>query len=295
MPRVALVSVAAARALDEDLAPLAAALAARGAEAETVDWDDAGIDWSRFDGAMLRSTWDYVARLPEFLAWVDRVDRSTQLLNPGAVVRWNTDKHYLAELQRAGVPVVPGRFVEPGADPAMALDVFLADQAPDADFVVKPAVGAGSRDAQRHARGDRDAAVAHIARLLDADRSVLLQPYLRRIDTRGETALMYFDGVFSHAIRKGPLLQRGEGPAAGLFAPERITSRTASPAEREVATAALAALPFAGPLAYARVDLIQGDDGAPVLLELELTEPSLFLAYAPDAAARCAAAVLARL
>ncbi|HET7360135.1 MAG TPA: hypothetical protein VFJ04_08305 [Rhodanobacteraceae bacterium] len=295
MPRVALVSVAAARALDEDLAPLAAAFAARGAAADVVDWDDAGVDWSRFDAAMLRSTWDYVARLPEFLGWVERVGQSTQLFNPGAVVRWNTDKHYLAELQDAGVAVVPGRFVEPGADPAAALGAFLDGQAAHADFVVKPAIGAGSRDAQRHAQADRGAAVAHVARLLDAGRSVLLQPYLERVDSVGETALMYFDGVFSHAIRKGPLLRRGHGPTAGLFAPERIAARTASANERALADAALAALPFAAPLAYARVDLIQDDDGAPRLLELELTEPSLFLAHAPDAAARCAAAVLARL
>jgi O-ureido-D-serine cyclo-ligase len=295
MPRIALVSVAAARALDEDLAPLAAALAARGAEAETVDWDDAGLDWSRFDVAMLRSTWDYVARLPEFLDWIDRVGRCTQLLNPGAVVRWNTDKHYLADLQRAGVPVVPGSFVEPGAEPGAALDAFLAGQAPGADFVVKPAVGAGSRDAQRHAQDEREAAVAHVARLLEARRSVLLQPYLERIDSVGETALMYFDGRFSHAIRKGPLLRRGEGPTGALFAAESIAARTPSAAELDVAAAALGALPFAGPLAYARVDLIQGDDGEPRLLELELTEPSLFLAHAADAPARCATAILARL
>ena len=112
-PRVALVSARAARHLDEDLAPLLAALDEAGAEAVIADWDDPGVDWSGFRLALLRSAWDYTERLAEFLAWADRTSRLTTLLNPPAVVRWNTDKHYLRDLARAGVPTVPTRFVEP--------------------------------------------------------------------------------------------------------------------------------------------------------------------------------------
>lgn len=293
-PRIALASVAAAHALDDDLAPLLAALREAGALAEVADWDDDAVDWSRFNLVVLRSTWDYVDRLPEFLAWTQRVAACTRLLNPPDVLRWSTDKHYLAELERAGVAIVPSAFVEPGDDPAGALGAFLATHAQAAEFVVKPTVGAGSRDAQRHGRNDLARATAHVARLLDAGRSVLLQPYLDRVDEHGETALMHFDGVFSHAIRKGALLLRGEGPTEALFAPERITSRIADDGERALALRALQAIPFAGPVAYARVDLIRDGDGAPRLLELELAEPSLFFAHGEGSARRFAETLLAR-
>jgi len=293
-PRIALASVAAARALDDDLPPLEAALREAGAEVVIADWDDPAFDWRGVDLAVLRSTWDYAERLPGFLAWAERVSTQTRLLNPPDVLRWNTDKHYLADLQRAGVVIVPSTFVEPGADAKAALDAMLAGTDAN-EFVVKPSVGAGSRDAQRHGRVDCTRAIAHIARLLDAGRSVLLQPYLERVDEHGETALIHFDGVFSHAIRKGPLLRRGDGPTDALFAAEDITPRVASTDERELAARALAAIPFAGPLAYARVDLIHDADGAPRLLELELAEPSLFFAHAAGSARRFADTLLARI
>ncbi|MGN6518349.1 MAG: ATP-grasp domain-containing protein [Dokdonella sp.] len=295
-PLIALVSAAAARPLDEDLPPLDEALRGAGADVVIVDWDDAAVDWGRFDLALLRSTWDYAERLPEFLDWATRVAACTELCNPLAVLRWNTDKHYLAELERAGIAIVPSTFVEPDAEAAAALDAFLAGT-DAAEFVVKPAVGAGSRDAQRHARTNRDAALKHVARLLDARRSVLLQPYLERVDAHGETALVHFEGVYSHAIRKGPLLRRGDGPTDALFAAEDITPRAPGDAERALATATLAAVQALlpnDPLLYARVDLIHDADGAPRLLELELAEPSLFFAHAPGSAARFANAVIAR-
>jgi len=294
-PRIALASVAAARALDDDLAPLQDALREAGANVEVVDWDDAHVDWAHHDLVVPRSTWDYADRPAQFLDWAQRVAAQTCLLNPPGVLRWNTDKHYLADLERAGVAIVPSTFVEPGMDATAALDAFLGAHADAAEFVVKPAIGAGSRDAQRHARGAIDAARAQVARLLDANRSVLLQPYLDRVDAHGETALIHFDGEFSHAIRKGPLLRRGEGSTTALFAAEDITPRAASDAERALAQAALRAIPFAGPLAYARVDLIHDADGAPRLLELELAEPSLFFAHGAGSAQRFAAVLLARL
>ncbi|MBW4051332.1 MAG: hypothetical protein HIU85_07700 [Proteobacteria bacterium] len=285
-PRVALVSARAARHLDEDLAPLLAALHQAGADAAVADWDDPEVDWRAFRLALLRSTWDYTERLAQFLAWADRTSKLTTLVNSPAVVRWNTDKHYLRDLARAGVPIVSTRFVEPGEDSAQALQGFLAHECAG-EWVVKPAVGAGSRDAARYARGDERAAAAHIERLLQAGRSVLLQPYLAQVDRHGETALIYFGGRFSHAIRKGPLLRRGDAPTDALFAEEHITARTPAAEELQVAERVLAALPFATPL-YARVDEIRCEDGKPVLLELELTEPSLFFAHDPGAARRLA-------
>lgn len=294
MTRIALVTAQAARGLDDDLVPLVDALAQAGARPEVVDWDDGAVDWSGFDLAVLRSPWDYTQRLDEFLAWLDRAAARTRLVNPAAVVRWSADKHYLADLERAGVAIVPSRFIEPGDDAEAAIAAFLAAFADVDDVVVKPCVGAGSRDAQRHARSDVDAMRAHAGRLLAARRSVLLQPYLARVDEAGETALMHFDGAFSHAIRKGPLLRRGEDPTRALFAAEHITPRMPGADERDLARRALAAIPHAAPLAYARVDLIRDGDGAPCLLELELAEPSLFFAQGDGAAAHFAAVLLER-
>ena len=197
MLRIALVTARAARGTDHDMPPLLAALREAGADAREVDWDDDAIDWSRFDLVLLRSSWDYFERLREFLAWAERVSQRTRLLNPLDVIRWNSDKHYLRDLERVGVPVVPSTFVEPGDDTLSAVDRFLQSiphppSAPSpasggkefSDVVVKPAVGAGSRDAQRHARDNRDAIVAHIRRLLDKNRSALLQPLNNRNDAR---------------------------------------------------------------------------------------------------------------
>jgi hypothetical protein len=291
-PAIALVTARAARGLDEDLPPLQAALEAAGVEVHVADWDDPEVNWASFELALLRSTWDYAERLKEFLVWVETASSLTTLLNPAPIVRWNTDKHYLAELARAGVAVVPSTFVEPGETSEQAIPRFLA-QHDCADFVVKPSVGAGSRDTQRYARGEVRSAVAHAQRLLDANRSVLLQPYLERVDKDGETALMFFAGRFSHAIRKGPLLPPGAAaaPAIGLFAPEKIAVRIPGADELRLADQVLAALPFAAPL-YARIDLIRDTDGTPRLLELELTEPSLFFAYSTTAAERFVATIL---
>jgi glutathione synthase/RimK-type ligase-like ATP-grasp enzyme len=303
LPHIALVTAHAALAIDPDLPPLAEALQHAGARVSMPCWDDSTVDWSRFDLAVLRSTWDYVERIAEFRAWARRCATQTRLFNPPALLEWNTDKHYLQHLHRAGVAVVPTRFVEPGADPGRSLEQFLAG-GPDSlsvgrncdfdQFVVKPSIGAGSRDAARYRRSDAGPALAHLSRLVATEgRSALLQPYLAGVETSGETALVYYDGVPSHAFRKGPLLRLDAGLVEGLFAPEEISAREAADDERLLAAAAYAAIPFARPL-YARLDMIRDGWGAPVMLELEMTEPSMFFAYAPGSADRFAALLIAR-
>jgi glutathione synthase/RimK-type ligase-like ATP-grasp enzyme len=298
--KLALVTAREALALDEDMPPLVLALRNQGALVDTPCWDDPEVDWGHYDVAVLRSTWDYADRLDEFLEWADRCSERTRLVNPPAIVRWNTDKHYLVHLAHAGVPVVPTLFVEPGANPAAELSRFLAGASgaftvgvcgPFDEFVVKPTVGAGSRDAARYRREDRKRAEAHVARLLAAGRSVMLQPYLGRVDDHGETAVIYIGGRYSHAIRKGPLLRLDDELVSGLFAPEQITPREPDADERRVAEAAFRACSLDEPL-YARLDLVRDDHGDPVVLEVELTEPSLFFLYAPDAAGRFADVLL---
>jgi hypothetical protein len=288
-PTIALVTSTAARDVDEDLPPLESALRKAGADVAIAEWDRPH-EWSRFDLALLRSTWDYPQRLAEFLDWAEAVGQATNLLNPLPVVKWNSDKHYLRDLAEKSVPTVLTRFVEPGESPDRQIADLLSQ--PDVgEFVVKPAVGAGSRDAQRFGREEKEAAARHAQRMLNEKRSVLLQPYLDKVDRLGETALLYFEGEFSHAIRKGPLLKRKEGPTTELFAKETITARVPDAAELRVGARALQAAPSGTPL-YARVDLIRDQRDEPVVLELELIEPSLFFPFAAGSAEKFAAAVL---
>lgn len=300
--KVALVTAREALALDEDMPPLRDALEALGADVTTPAWDDPGVDWPGFDVAVIRSTWDYMDRLPEFLAWTERCAAATLLCNAPALVKWNTDKHYLLDLAHAGVPVVPTRFAEAGETAGEVVATFLAG-GPRAlsvgeacafdEFVVKPAVGVGSRDAARFRCQDPARAIEHLGRLLGSGRAALLQPYLARVDEVGETALMHFDGRFSHAIRKAALLRPEGTLVSGLFAPEKISAREPGPDELAVAAAAWAAVAERQPL-YARVDLLRDMAGRPVVLELEMTEPSLFFPFAPGSADAFARAILRR-
>ncbi len=290
MPDVLIASCAAAAGKDEDEPLLLAALAARGVSAAPADWADDGVDWGTAAAVVVRSTWDYAPRRGEFLAWARRVEDVTLLLNPAGVLAWNTDKRYLRELADAGVPVVPTTWVEGPDDAAAALDPWPGD------VVVKPVVSAGARDTARFTPAERDAARAAAVQILDSGRAVMVQPYLDRLDAEGETGLVYVDGAFDHAFGKGALLAGG-ALGEGLYAEEEITARTATPDQRGVGDRVLAWVAERTgerPL-YCRVDLVPGDDGAPQVIEVELTEPSLFLTTDDGAADRFAAAISARL
>jgi len=260
-------------------------LAALGITLEAAAWDDPGIDWSVFDLVVLRSTWNYVGRRDEFVAWARAVPR---LANPADVVAWNTDKRYLRDLVAAGVPVIPTTWVGP-ADEWSPPDT--------GQWVIKPAVSAGSLDTGRYDGADpshQELATAHVGRLQAAGRWVMVQPYLPAVDSDGETALLFFGGAFSHAVRKGPLLVGPDlGQNEGLFRLEEMTAREPSAVQLEVSRRVLAAVPGEPALLYARVDLIPGPDGAPLLIELELTEPSLFLDHSAGARQRLATAIAA--
>jgi hypothetical protein len=283
--RIALATAREVADLDAEGRLLAVALCEQGATVEAAVWDDDRVDWSRFDLVVVRSTWDYSARVAEFLAWAEHVAGVTRIENSLPLLRWTTDKHYLRDLDEAGVPVVASIFLEPGQDAAHDLL--------GVEHVAKPAVSAGSKDTLRLGPDEHDRSVQHVGSLLARGRSVLLQPYLAEVDDAGETALVFLDGTFSHAIRKAALLEQGADEVEGLFAEEDITPREASSAERSVAGRALAALPVDGVPLYARVDLLPTPSG-PVVLELELAEPSLFLDHAPGSEQRLAAAVIAR-
>jgi glutathione synthase/RimK-type ligase-like ATP-grasp enzyme len=282
--RVALVSSERGLRVDPDLPIASAALAGAGLGVELVRWDDATVDWAGYDLAVVRSCWDYAWRLEEFLGWAGSVPG---LRNPVEVLRWNTDKTYLRDLERAGLPVVPT--VWDPADPG---------ELPDAEeWVVKPSVSAGSRDTARWA--DAGDALGHAAQLTAAGRTAMLQPYLASVDEAGETAMLFIGGRFSHAVRKGPLLGRGEGVRQDRDSRGDLRPTSATAAQRELAQQVLDAVPGlvgggTAPL-YARIDLVDDAAGRPVVLELELTEPSLFLPQATGAAGSLVRAVEAEL
>ena len=255
-----------------------------------VDWDDPSVEWDAYAVVVVRSTWDYPLRRDEFLAWADGVAGATQLANPPDVLRWNTDKRYLRELEASGIPIVPTTWVEPGEDPA------LSALPADGPFVVKPAVSAGAKDTARYDASQVDAAREHIETLTRAGRTSMVQAYVAAIEERGETGLVYAAGEFSHAIRKAAILGPDIAFVEGLYAEERITPREPSPEERALAEEVLNLVPGGRHrLLYARVDVVPRDDGTPMLLELEAAEPSLFLEQAPDAAERFAVAITGRL
>lgn len=285
--RIGVATAAEVPDLDDEGQLFLTALRDRGVTAEPAVWD-AELDWSSYDAVVVRSTWDYAERLPEFLAWADRVDRVSRLLNSADVLRWNTDKRYLADLERAGIPIVPTQFLAPGDRPAHRFE--------HVEHVVKPVVSAGSRGTLRLGPAEVERSHAHAASLLDAGRGVMVQPYLHEVDEHGETALLYVGGRFSHAMRKGPLLTPGMSLTEELFLQEEMSPRDASAAERELADAILEAMPAAlqADLLYARVDLLPSPDG-PRLLELELAEPSLFLDHHRPSAGALADAVVRRL
>lgn len=275
MLQVALATAAQLPDLDEDGAALLEALDAEGVRAAPVVWDS-GADWAAYDLVVVRSTWDYDRRREQFLAWAASVPR---LANPAEVLAWNTDKTYLQALAAAGVPVVETTWLVPG-------DVFTPPAGP---YVVKLTVSAGARDTAAY-DGGADA-TAHVQRLLAAGRPVMVQPYLSQVDFLGESSVLCFEGEVSHAASKSALLQVGAGVRNDIDSRAFVTPTEPTGAQVDLAMAALAVV--GQPLLYARVDLVPGPDG-PLLLELELTEPSLFVRHAEGAAARFAAAVRRR-
>lgn len=267
---------------DTDLPLLLDAAREAGIQAEITVWDDPAVRWQDFDLVVVRSCWDYIARREEFLTWTTTVPH---LANPADVIAWNTDKSYLRQLAAAGVPVIPTLWdVTPGQD-----------LGPWSEWVVKPTVSAGSKDTARWTTPEQ--VHAHSADLRAAGRTAMVQPYIASVDDEGETAVLSIGGTFSHAIGKGPLLRPGEGVQQDRDGREVISARRATPAQLAVADAALAAIgPALGAtptLLYSRVDLVTGPDGEPLVIELELTEPSLFLHTDEGAAARLVEAAAA--
>jgi glutathione synthase/RimK-type ligase-like ATP-grasp enzyme len=284
---VALVTCREALGIDYDMPLLLEAVRATGVAVDEVCWDDESIDWSTYNHIVIRSTWDYHRRYDEFMHWVRTVSAVSTISNSVDVITWNTDKHYLAEVAEMGLPVVPTVFIEPDQDDWLNSARELLAKG---DVVVKPAISAGSNDTERHS--NINAAQTHIAELLSAQRSVMLQPYMADVDVESETGLVFIDGKFSHAFAKGPLLAQAKNMSGGLYAEEEIGVRQPTAEQLLIGERAVKWLTSRfGNLLYARVDLLPTAQG-PVIIEIELTEPSLYLLLHPQAATELAHALL---
>jgi glutathione synthase/RimK-type ligase-like ATP-grasp enzyme len=283
--RVALATCNAFPDLSPDDLPLRDALAARGVEPVPAVWDDGAVEWARFDACVLRSVWDYHLQHERFVAWLRRLRDWAVVWNPVELAIWNSHKSYLRELAEAGVPTVPTHWLERGSETRLA---DLLDSLGWEEAVVKPAVDLGALRLHRVARGDSDGQ-ANLQRLL-AGHDVMVQPFLPSLESRGETSLVYVAGELSHAVRKRPRdgdfrVQPRWGGSAERVDPE---DEEVSVAER--ALARLDQVPL-----YARVDLVEGEEEAPCLIELELIDPLLFLERRPAAAEAIAESICARL
>ncbi|HEY7752511.1 MAG TPA: hypothetical protein VH856_01715 [Steroidobacteraceae bacterium] len=258
-----------------------APLAERGIAVETIPWNRPGVDWKRYDLVVIRSTWDYQHHGHAFLETLDAIEAVTRLHNSAAITRWNMAKTYLKDLAERGVPTVPTIWRDGLARGGL---LMLFDELGSEEAVIKPIMSGNAEGAWR-----LDRAHAHdLAGVIEAyfhKRPLMMQAFERAIVTEGEFSLMYFDGTFSHAIRKVPKaddfrVQEEHGAAIIAVTPE--------PALRATADAAMAAV--GERLLYGRADLVRHGDGFR-LMELELVEPALYLRMDPGAPARFADAV----
>lgn len=280
------------RFADDDV--LAGLLRERGVETEQPPWDDAAADWGAFDLVVARSPWDYTWRLEEFLAWADRVGE--RLENAPAVIRWNSDKRYLADLFAMGVDVVETSYVEPGAEPPPI----------ESEIVVKPSVSGGARDSGRFGPASADAARELIASINADGRTAMVQPFVASVERLGETAVVLIAGEVSHVLRKGSILRPDEvapvrtgdplGVAEVMYDPDLVVPGAATAEELRLAARVRDATRerFGAVPLVMRVDMLGGSDGGPVLLELEAIEPNLYFDQVPEAAERLAGAIVAR-
>ena len=265
---------------------VACALADQGLSVARRSWSDPGMDWSRCRSALFRSTWDYFDRFAEFSPWLERVSAATRLFNDAGLIRWNVDKHYIADLQSREVAIVPTRFVERGE--AASLAAIMASEGWD-DIVFKPAVSGAARLTFRVSAATVAEHELVFARCV-AQEAMMVQRFEPAIVEDGELSLIVIDGRSTHAIRKTP--------RAGDFRVQDDHGGTVHPHEpdapqRPLAAAAVAACPSL-PL-YARVDFVRTGPGVFRLMELELVEPELFFRFHPPAAQVLARALAEKL
>lgn len=276
--------------LDADDHGYVKALKERNVDVTLPVWDDPAAEslWNDADLVVIRSTWDYSEKRDAFIDWAAKVDERTTLMNPSAMVDWNTDKkRYLSDLAAHRVPTVPTAWLDV-ADKKSKKKADIAGLVKDRgwkDVVIKPVVGAGSRDTLR--ADDVKKAQAFVDEQLPKQ-ALMVQPFLPKI-ADGEVSLVFIDGNYSHAVVKKP--KAGDFRSQPEFGAV-VEKHTPTTRERDLADHVLHIM-GARPL-YARVDIVTGLDDKPCLIELEVVEPSLYLGWSESAAEAFAEATIRR-
>lgn len=260
---------------------LAEALTTHGIESTRVSWSKPGVDWSAYDAVVVRTTWDYFERFEEFRPVLEAIDAATRLLNPKAMLDWNMDKHYLADLGKAGVRVVPTAFLEIGESAAM-LDTLLGFRGWDR-AVIKPAVSGAARHTYAIKKGEIDPEVVETVNGLLQSEAFLVQPFQASIVEQGEKTIVMMGGQATHGILKRAKsgdfrVQDDHGGTVHDLEPSEddlVFARNAMQAAEEIL--GLQAL-------YGRVDFVTDAAGLPALMELELVEPELWIRNEPSCA-----------
>ena len=234
------------------------------------NWNDKSIAWESFDAAVIRSAWDYVPVRDEFLEFAKNIETKTKLFNSYEVMKWNTNKTYLSILEDKGVPIIPTKFAN-NIDEALPAIKWAFEKA--SAVAIKPTVGAGARLAGKALTEDE--AIEYVKRILEAKRTVIIQPYISSVDDEGEKAIIVINGEISHAAKKVPALTKGgHGDAAGQL---EITTEM-----KDIVKTISSAVSEWNDLLFARVDVVRMGEKL-VLMELELTEPWLFMQFRPEA------------
>jgi glutathione synthase/RimK-type ligase-like ATP-grasp enzyme len=286
MKRVALITWAGLPEGTESEQLLVPLLAARGVDAQMVDWRDDSVNFSNFDLIVLRSCWDYHLHAQKFADWLHRVKRVVHVLNDVDTVLWNSNKFYLRELEERGIQIAPTCFLNGGEEIA---EEHLAQIESWEKIVVKPAVSASAYKTHLFPRSHLPS-LRQLAELMENE-PFLLQQFVPEIQSNGEISFIYFDGTYSHAVLKRTApddfrVQKEHGGSVEQFLPPPALSRQ----PHEIAHT----VPQVRESLYCRIDAIE-KDGRLVLMELELIEPELFLGLADGAAGRFAEAILRRL
>ncbi|NLI17811.1 MAG: glutathione synthetase [Actinomycetales bacterium] len=296
-PKVTLVTSSDLPTLSDDFSGLLDAISRRGVEVGTAVWDDPGVDWEGAGLCVILTVSDFADRPEEFFEWAARVPR---LLNDPGVLRWNSDKHYLQDLALSGVPTIDTTWLEPGA--GLSKHQVHTRMPARGDFVVKSSLSSNRHTTGRYTSTDarsRGAAIQHALDILGTGRAALVQRYLTAVGDRGEISLVYFNGLFSHAVEKEGILQTEVDP--GSAPRSRAYPHEVSPEERhlgeDVRNAFHACIrKVTGRdhlLIYARVDIIHTADGLKVL-EVNLMDVTLYLAAVPGAVDNFADAIAVR-
>ena len=253
-----------------------------GIKVEGKSWSDPYFDWSKTKYIVFKTTWDYFDRYPEFLRWLDKVCKQTQLMNSEKMIRWNIDKHYFLDLKKAGIHFCETHFIEKGSK--LSLSEFL-DKHPMEKFVVKPCVSSGAFHTYKVARKEIKQYQALFQQLL-SEQSVILQPFQDNIVNRGEVSLVVINGVYTHAILKKA--KEGDFRVQDDYGG---TVQNYIPSSEEIAYAEKVVKYCPEMPIYARVDVFLDNQNKLALAELELIEPELWFRNYPKAADQLAQAI----